>query len=55
LGNTMRQSGIGSLQYSQPVTDDDDFNIDFEDETKFSWANCCRSLAGRHAGYMHIN
>ena len=49
LGNTMRQSGIGSLQYSQPVTEGDDFNMDFEDETKFFWANCCRSLGGRHA------
>ena len=32
LRNTMRQSGIGSLQYSQPVSDDDDFNMDFEAE-----------------------
>ena len=32
LGNTMRQSGIGRLQYSQPVPDEDDFNMDFEAE-----------------------
>lgn len=36
LGNTMRQSSIGSLNYSQPVPEGDDFNMDFEDETKFS-------------------
>lgn len=32
----MRQSSIGSLNYSQPVPEGDDFNMDFEDETKFS-------------------
>ena len=53
LGNTMRQSSIGRLQYSQPVPEGDDFNMDFEAGKKFSWANCCRSLAGRREGYMN--